>query len=118
MSEKQIEHHWHDPSQGQVTKAMLQHFNDLGLTKEELLKMANEKVADIVYKQVANLLTTEYFTQVLVAAVAHCMSADKKPYEDNRYGYHNRLRDMVNEKIKEVVFADYEVVVKPRAKKE
>lgn len=115
MSEKQTEHHWHDPSQGQVTKAMLQHFSDLGLNKDELLKMARQRVDDIVEKVVTRLLGTEYFTQVLIAAVAHSMSSDKKPYEQNKYGYHNRLRDMVNEKIKEVLLADYEVTVTRRA---
>ena len=107
----EVEHHWHEPSLGQVTKAVAQYLTESGVTVKAMDTIISSKVTSAINECVNRLLNSGRFDTLVVAAVADCISNEKKCFEVNKYGFNARIRDLVNEKIKELVLSEYAVSI-------
>lgn len=104
-------HHWHNPTQGQVIKAMYQYLADQGIGKEAIAEIVEKKVEEVVSSKVVQLLNSGRCDQLIAAAVANVASQERQGYESTAYGFTNRIRNLVNEKIKEIILSDFKVTV-------
>lgn len=107
-----IEHHWHEPTQGQVTKAMYQFFTDLGVTQENLMKLVDSKVREAVAARVETWVNSGKFDDLIVAAVASYVKDDAKAFDrKGGYGLVNHVRDLIRKELTESLLRDYKVTV-------
>lgn len=112
-------HHWHHPSQGQVTKALFQYFNDNSvLNRETVNELVESKLEKIIEKsvnsKVAELINSDRFLDFISISVINCIQNEKMSYDKSSYGFHQRIRDLVNKAIQEMVLKYYEVEVKKK----
>lgn len=118
--EKAVEHHWHEPSRGAVMKALLQHLNDMGYSKEHIATLVDKKVETAVSERMAALLASGKLETLVVNAVAVVALGERKLFDKdkggNGYEWHNRVRNLVNEKVKEICTNEYEVIIRKREK--
>src|SRR5690349_20478726 len=98
--EKVVEHHWHEPTQGQVVKAMYQYLADMGITQEKINEVVEKKVQQVLAGKVDAWVNSGRFDKLLTEAVAQYVLGEEKAYEANRYGFHNRLRFLIQEHLK------------------
>lgn len=112
MSDDKIEHHWHAPTRAQVVNALQQWATD---NKEEVFGNLNKVVAAAIKAEVAGqvsaMLRTDKYDQLILNTIADVVAGEKKVYESNGYGFYNRIRDLVNQKIQQLVLQDYKVTV-------
>jgi len=110
MDEKEI-HHYHQPNQGHVVKAVRQHLVELGLTQESIHKIAEDKIKEILSGQIDKWINTGKFDKLIVDAVASFVKDDRKPFEVNRYGYGNHIRDLIRDELTKTILREYTVNV-------
>ena len=101
---------------GHVTKAVAQYLSDSGVTAEALQSIVSGKVEQAVNACVDRLLRSGRFDTIVTSAVAASIGHERKLYEAGRYGYDTRIRDLVNDKLKELILSDYQVTVTRREK--
>lgn len=108
-----IERHYHDPSQGQINKALYQYLADHGV-KGKIEEIVAKKIEEVVTRVISNTLNTPKFDQMLVAAVCHVVSGEKKCFESNSYGFANHIRDLVRQELQKLVVSQYDISVTPK----
>lgn len=112
MSDEKIEHHWHAPTRRQVVNALQQWITD---NKEEVFGNLNKVVTDAIRAEVAvqvsAMLRTDKYDQLILNKIVEVVAGEKKSYDSNGYGFYNRIRDLVNQKIQQLVLQDYKVTV-------
>lgn len=114
-AEKVIEHHWHEPEQSQVTKALYQYLAKMNITTESLMEVCQKKIEQAVTAKINRLLQERRLEEVVVNTVAQIIRNEKAAFDGNTYGFHNRIRDLVQEEIKRLVLANYTVSVTPKS---
>lgn len=107
---KIVEKHYHDPSQGQVNKALYQWLADQGLS-DKLEKMVMKKVDEAVTRKIDAMLNGGQFDKLVLAAVAHVINNDKKAFEANSYGFANHVRDLINNELQRQVLDNYAITM-------
>ena len=113
--EKQIEHHWHDPSQGQVVKAMYQYLADQGVTAASIEKVIASKIDEALTKWVNRVCTGPRLEELLMAAVMAYVRNEKEVFDrTGGYSLTNRIRDIIQKELAALLTKDYEVVVRKR----
>lgn len=111
-----VQHHWHEPTQGQVIKAMYQVLQDRGVTKGYLEGIVQSKIDAAVQAAVQRAFDGGKLDKMLLDAVTKFLATAKKGYEENRhYSWTDHLRDLVYQELRRAVTDDYQVTV---AKKE
>ena len=114
--EKVVEHHWHDPTLGQVTKAMYQYLQDQGIDRKYMEGVIENKVQSILAGKIDTWVNSGRFDTLITDAVAQYVLGEKKAYEANKYGFHNRLRYLIEEHLKTLLIANYDITVTPKEK--
>lgn len=115
MSEN-IQHHWHEPTQGQVTKATYQYLADMGVTKDAIQAMVEKhverKMSDILASHVADRVNSGKFDSMLLAAVADYKKNLKEVFDrQGGYGVTNHIRDIIRQALAELILSEYKVEV-------
>ena len=111
----EVVHHWHDPTQGQVTKAMYQYLADQGISQKEVSDIAAKKVNDILSGYVDRLINSGKFDELVLANVLSFLKNEKAVFErQGGYGLTNRIRDMIAKQLQETVLSEYKVEVTKR----
>lgn len=112
-----IEHHWHEPTQGQAVKAMYQYLADKGVDRAVILEMIDRKLDSMLAEKLEGLLNSGRFDKLLVQAVAEYVASEKRAYTENRYTFTNHLRDLAQQELRRLVMDEYEVIVRPKVRK-
>lgn len=116
--DKTVEHHWHEPKPGQVVKAVRQMMVDMGFDQQKIAQIIQAKVAEVVTQQVATVLASNRFDQMLVAAVASYLTNQKQLFDRaDGYGMHNRIHDLIQLELQRALVAQYEIKVTKREPK-
>ena len=111
--EKVVEHHWHEPTQGQVIKAMYQYLADAGVDNTKLQEIVEKKIAQAVAGSVDRWVNSGKFNESIINAVAHYVQNEKQCF-DRTYGWSNRLRDLIQQELQKQLTSGFEVKVIPR----
>lgn len=113
VSSPTIAHHWHEPAQGQVIKAMHQYFTEMGVTKELLLQRVEVKIGEVISAKIESLLKSKRFDELIVSAVATYVKSVRQLYdnESRGYGLNNHIRDLIQKELQATVLKEYCVSV-------
>lgn len=108
----EVEHHWHNPTLGQVTKAVYQFLSDHGYGAESITKVVDAKVKDAVASKIDSLINSKRFDDLIVAAVASYVKNAKEVFDRNGgYGLVNHIRDLICKQLQETILSEYQVTV-------
>lgn len=113
--EKIVEHHYRDPSQSQVNKALYQFLADQGVTVDKLERIVEKKVQEAMERMVSKMLTEDRYMKMFVNTAAQVMLKEKVTYDASTYGWQNKVRDLVQQELQRLVLSEYKVTVEKRA---
>lgn len=110
-----IEHHWHNPTQGQVSKAVYQYLADSGVTRDILADSVSRKIAEAISGAVDRAIKSGRFDELLLTAVLSYVQNEKTIFNrEGGYGLSNRLRDIIQKELAAILVKDYQVSVTKR----
>jgi hypothetical protein len=110
----EIEHHWHNPTQGQVHKALYQYLTDQGINKETLDAIITKKIDAAVTDCVALAIKNGRFDQLVIEATARHIQSERSAYKN--YGFAKHLQNLIERQLAVMLTGNYEVTVKERPK--
>lgn len=111
-----VEHHYHDPTTGQVVKGVMQYLADK-LPPEEINRQVDRKIAEIVGRRVDEWTKTEAFQKLVVNAVANVVLNERKSYNrEGGYGLDRRLVYLIEQQLKETLLSDFDISVTKKEK--
>lgn len=114
-NEKVIEHHYTTPSRGDVIKAMHQYLADQGVTTQTLMELIDKKMEAAIQQVVSKVIQSGSFEKLLIGAVAETIRTEKATFDrSGMHGFHARIRDLVQDGIKEAVLNNYTISVTPK----
>jgi hypothetical protein len=93
-------------------KALYQFIADSGVTVTKLEEIVNRKVEEVVERVLNRMLEQERLQKLLLAAVGQVLVGEKKCFDS--YGWHNRIRDLIQQELQRTVLAEYTVKVEKK----
>lgn len=112
--DKVIEHHWHEPTGGQVFKAMRQYLSET-LDESKIKELVDKKIEEVVRERIAARMQGDAFEKMLISAVVRAVASEKKIIvEDHYWGTERRLAMMVEKELARVLTSEYTVKVEKK----